>query len=340
MDESGTMCRAAFGVGLAGRELDMSLLVTGSIGIDTVEAPWGKVVDALGGSSVYFSCAASFFAPVRFVGVVGEDCPADFLKPLHDNPRIDMSGLEVRPGAKTFRWHGRYHEDVNLRDTVDVALNVLGERGPTIPAAFRDSEHVFLANTHPGLQSGLLDQLDGPKLVVADTMDLWIEGERALLDGLVSRIDGLMLNDSEARLMTGEANVVAAGSAIVEKVGAGKGGPPGFVIVKKGEHGSLLFADGQVAAMPAWPARKVVDPTGAGDSFAGAMMGQLTACGEVTSAAIRRAMACGTVVASIALEDFSLSRLHADRINTRAEVQEVLGHLPRLFRGSGLLGIE
>ena len=152
----------------------MSLLVTGSIGIDTVESPSGTVCDALGGSSIYFSQAASFFSPVRLVGVVGDDCPPGFLQPLHDNPRVDMGGLEVRSGSKTFRWHGRYHDDVNVRDTVHVELNVLGESGTQIPDAFHDSRYVFLANTHPQLQLQLLDQLTGPELVVADTMDLWI----------------------------------------------------------------------------------------------------------------------------------------------------------------------
>ena len=287
----------------------MSLLVTGSIGIDTVEAPWGRIEDALGGSSVYFAVAASFFGPVRLVGVVGDDCPADFLRPLQENPNIDTSGLEVRSGSKTFRWHGRYHDDPNLRDTVAVELNVLAERSPEIPQAFRDSEFVFLANTHPGLQMGLLAQLAGPKLVVADTMDLWIEGQRPALEELIGSIDGLVLNDSEARQLTGLANVVAAGEDIAARVGRRRGG--GFVLVKKGEHGSLLFADGAVAAMPAFPARKVVDPTGAGDSFAGGMMGWIAAAGETSPARLRRAIAYGTVTASLTLEDFSLNRLLA-----------------------------
>ena len=280
----------------------MSLLVTGSIGIDTVEAPSGRAVDALGGSSIYFAYAASFFSPVRFVGVVGEDCPADFLNPVADNPRIDMSGLEVRKGAKTFRWHGRYHEDVNERDTVNVELNVLAERGPTIPEAFRDSRYVFLANTHPDLQLELLEQLTAPALVVADTMDLWIDGEREALMRLLGRIDALVLNDSEARRLTGEANVVAAGLEIGKMLRR-------FVVVKKGEHGCLLFADGDAIAIPSFPCRDVVDPTGAGDSFAGGMMGHLAAVDRADPPALRRALACGTVIASFALEDFSLDRL-------------------------------
>ncbi len=298
----------------------MSLLVTGSIGIDTVEAPSGKVEDALGGSSVYFSYAAGFFGPVRFVGVVGEDCPADFLKPLHDHPNIDMSGLEVRKGSKTFRWHGRYHDDVNERDTVAVDLNVLAEAGPTISEKFRDSRYVFLANTHPALQIELLGQLAAPALVVADTMDLWINGERESLMGLMERIDGLVLNDSEAKLLTGEPNVVKAGLEIAKMVRR-------FVVVKKGEHGSLLFADGGVFAFPAWPAVDVVDPTGAGDSFAGAMMGFLAARDSINTATLRRAIACGTVTASFNLEDFSLNRffgINLDDIEKRMKQFEEL----------------
>jgi len=311
----------------------MSLLVTGSIGIDTVEAPWGKVADALGGSSVYFSYAASFFAPVRFVGAVGADCPADFLKPLHDNPNIDMAGLEVRDGAKTFRWHGRYHSDVNVRDTVDVQLGVLGEGSPAIPPAFGDSRYAFLANTHPALQMELLDRLAGPALVVADTMDLWIDNEPDALGELIGRIDGLVLNDAEARQLTGQANVIAAGKALAGRVQARAGGgraiPGGFVIVKKGEHGSVLFAGGRVVALPGFPAENVVDPTGAGDSFAGGFMGRLAADADFSSAALRRAMACGTVVASFALEDFSLNRLLR---TDRAQIDARLGQYEDMLR--------
>ncbi|RPI60110.1 MAG: sugar kinase, partial [Planctomycetaceae bacterium] len=280
----------------------MSLLVTGSIGIDTVEAPSGMVKDVLGGSSIYFAYAASFFTPVRLVGVVGADCPPSFLKPMHDNPRIDMSGLEVRAGSKTFRWHGKYHADVNDRDTVGVELNVLAERGPSIPEKFRDSKFVFLANTSPALQIELLGQLTRPTLVVADTMDLWITTQRDKLMELMKKLDGLVLNDSEAKLLTGQPNIVAAGlqvSMIVRK----------FCIVKKGEHGSLLFAGGKVYAMPSYPTFNVVDPTGAGDCFAGAMMGYLAAQDRCDVATLRRAIAYGTVTASIELEDFSLNKL-------------------------------
>ena len=300
----------------------MSLLVTGSIGIDTVEAPTGKVENVLGGSSIYCAYAASFFSPVRLVGVVGEDCPDGFLRPLEDNPRIDMRGLEVRRGSKTFRWHGRYHRDVNERDTVAVELNVLAEGGAAIPPAFRDSRYVFLANTHPALQLELLGQLAAPALVVADTMDLWINNERQALAKLMGRIDGLVLNDSEAKLMAGEANVVAAGLAIGAKVRR-------FVVVKKGEHGCLLFADGEVFAMPSYPAFRVIDPTGAGDTFAGAMMGYLADQARTDLPTLRRALAYGTVTASIELEDFSLNKLLQTR---REDIDERMGQFERLTR--------
>ena len=297
----------------------MSLLVTGSIGIDTVEAPSGTVHNALGGSSVYFAQAASFFSPVRLVGVVGDDCPPDFLKPLHDNPQIDMGGLEERPGSKTFRWHGRYHEDVNQRDTVSVELNVLGERGPVIPENFRDSRYVFLANTHPHLQRELLAQLTGPELVVADTMDLWIDTEREGVAALLSQIDGLVLNDSEARALTQKANLVAAGLEIARMVRQ-------FVVVKKGEHGSVLFMDGAAYPLPGYPTSDVVDPTGAGDSFAGAMMGYIASVDRADAAALRTAIAYGTVTASLELEDFSLRKLVAiGRSDIDARLDEFRG---------------
>jgi sugar/nucleoside kinase (ribokinase family) len=300
----------------------MSLLVTGSIGIDTVEAPSGKVRNVLGGSCVYFAYAASFFSDVRLVGVVGDDCPKDFLKPLQKNRRIDLSGVEVRPGSKTFRWHGRYHQDVNRRDTVAVELNVLAERGPTIPEKFRDSRYVFLANTHPALQAEMLGQLKSPKLVVADTMDLWITTQRDALVGMLRRIDGVVLNDSEARLLTGEANLVAAGFQIAEMVRS-------FAVIKKGEHGSLLITGRRAYPLPSFPTVNVVDPTGAGDSFAGAMMGYLTAADAIDPAALRRAIAYGTVTACFALEGFSLNKFLTtarDDIDARmSEFRELLG---------------
>ena len=280
----------------------MSLLVTGSIGFDTVEAPLGSATDVLGGSCVYFAQAASFFSAVRLVGVVGDDCPPDFLKPLHENPQIDMAGLEVRPGSKTFRWHGRYHDDLNRRDTIDVQLNVLCEKGPEIPSQFRDSRYVFLANNPPALQGDLLDQLAGPELVVADTMNLYINNERELLAALMQRLDGLVLNDSEAKLFTGESNLVKAGLEIAHTVKR-------FVVIKKGEHGCMLFSDANICTLPAYPTSKVKDPTGAGDCFAGGMMGYLASADAVDFTSLTKSLGYATVLASFAIEDFSLAGL-------------------------------
>ena len=295
----------------------MSLLVTGSIGIDTVESPAGKVVDALGGSSIYFAYASSFFTPVRLVGVVGDDCPPDFLTPLHDNPNIDLGGLEVREGSKTFRWHGKYRDDINERDTVSVDLNVLAEEGPTIPHAFCDSEYVFLANTHPDLQLEMLSQLHGPKFVACDTMDLWIDTECESLMNLLAKVDAVILNDAEAKQLTGETNVVKAGLELGKVVKQ-------YVVIKKGEHGSLLFADGDVYVTIGYPAEHVVDPTGAGDSFAGGLMGYLAAKDASDVSAMRTAMAYGTAVASLELEDFSLNRLIG---LSRADIDERLAKI-------------
>ncbi len=292
----------------------MNVLVTGSIGIDTVEAPAGRVVDTLGGSCVYFAYASSFFVPTRIVGVVGDDCPPNFLEPIANNANVDISGIEVRQGSKTFRWHGKYHDDVNQRDTVNVELNVLGERGPSIPEQYRDSQYVFLANTHPYLQMELLGQLDQPKLVVADTMDLWIETEREGLMSLLMQIDGLVLNDAEALLLTRQQNIISAGMKIADLVKK-------FVVIKKGEHGSMLFMDSKAYPLPGYPTRDVVDPTGAGDSFAGALMGYLASKDSSTPADIRRAIAYGTVTASIELEDFSLRRFLG---STRETIDERL----------------
>jgi sugar/nucleoside kinase (ribokinase family) len=279
----------------------MSLLVTGSIGIDTVETPFGKRDDVLGGSAIYFSYAASFFTPVRLVGVVGEDAPRSAFDVFHGRD-VDTSGLEVRKGSKTFRWHGSFVKDMNEAVTVEVDLNVLAERAPAIPPRFLDSKYVFLANTHPALQQQMLASLTAPKLVVADTMNLWITTERPELLKLLGRIHGLVLNDGEARLLTEQKNLIEAGRAVM-RMG------PKFVVIKKGEHGSLLFTGDEVFTLPAYPTDKVVDPTGAGDSFAGGMMGYLSTQGSFSPPTIKRALAFGTVVATYTISDFSLGGL-------------------------------
>lgn len=279
----------------------MPLIVTGSIGIDSIEAPTGHANDVLGGSSIYFAAAASFFGPVRLVGAVGEDFPEHFLDTFR-HFKVDLAGLETRRGSKTFRWRGKYHANMNVRETLDVKLNVLAEKLPPVPAHYADSQYVFLANTHPAGQLALLKNFPKRKLAIADTMDLWIETQRDALLELIGRIDGLVLNDSEAIMLTEKTNLIAAAEEIL---GLG----PKFVVIKKGEHGSLLVHGHGTIALPAYPAKHVVDPTGAGDSFAGGVLGHLAATHDVTLAGLRRAMAYGTVVASYTIEAFSLGRL-------------------------------
>jgi sugar/nucleoside kinase (ribokinase family) len=290
----------------------MSLLVTGSIGIDTVETPFGKHEDVIGGSAIYFSYAASFFAPVRLVGVVGEDAPRSLFH-VFDDREVDTGGLEVRKGSKTFRWHGSYVKDMNEAVTVEVDLNVLAERAPKIPENFKDSRYVFLANTHPVLQQEMLCCLKAPKLIVADTMNLWIQTEQQELRKLLKSIHGLVLNDGEARLLTEKKNLIDAARDVL-KLG------PKFVVIKKGEHGCLMCSERDTFVLPAFPAQKVVDPTGAGDSFAGGMMGYLATQGTFSSATLKRALAYGTVVASYTIADFSLAGLKGtdrDQIDDR-----------------------
>jgi len=289
----------------------MSLLVTGSIGLDRVETPFGVREDAIGGSAIYFSYAASFFTPVRLVGVVGEDCPKTLLDVFHGRP-VDTSGLEIRKGSKTFRWHGSYVQDMNAAQTLQTDLNVLAERPAAIPPAFLDSQYVFLANTHPVLQQQTLAMLKAPKLVVADTMNLWIQTERAELTKLLGKIHGLVLNDAEARMLTEKKNLISAARDVLEL-------GPKFVVVKKGEHGSLLVTARDVFTLPAYPAEKVIDPTGAGDSFAGGMMGYLATQNSLSPATIKRALAFGTVVASYTIADFSLGAL---RNLTREQIDD------------------
>ncbi len=279
----------------------MSLIVTGSIGIDTIHTPTARAENVLGGSCIYFAAAASFFSPVRVVCAVGEDFPEEHMA-VFEQFKIDTQGLEKRAGSKTFRWAGKYLDNMNDRETLDTQLNVLGEDLPIVPESYRDSRNVFLANTHPAGQLALLEQFPGARLIVADTMDLWINTANDELNTLLSKIHGLVLNDSEAALLTGESNMVAASHKIIDL-------GPKFVVIKKGEHGCLLNHKGSMGVLHAYPALHVVDPTGAGDSFAGGMMGYLANCDDIDERAIRRALAYGTIVASFNIEAFSLQRL-------------------------------
>lgn len=281
----------------------MSLLVTGTVGIDTVETPFGKAEDVLGGSAAYFACAASLLSPVRLVAVVGEDFPTTFLRPFQGRP-IDTAGLEIRKGSKTFRWSARYLDDMNERETLRTDLNVIAEAAPAIPQQFRDARYVFLANTHPALQLGFIEQLESPKMIVCDTMNLWIDTTREDLLRTLSRSHGVVLNDGEARMLTGEKNLISAGRAVLD-IG------PQFTVIKKGEHGAMLVTPDQVVMLPAYPCMNVKDPTGAGDSFGGGMMGYLAAEDRSDTQALKTALAYGTCAASITIEDFSLNAIAA-----------------------------
>jgi sugar/nucleoside kinase (ribokinase family) len=299
----------------------MTLLSTGSIGIDTVTTPHGHIEDAPGGTAVYCAFAASPYVPVRLVAVAGEDFPDEFRKLLASR-EIDLAGLEVRPGSRTFRWTGRFEGDMNEAETLDVKLNVLAERAPEVPAAFADSDVVFLGATHPTLQRDLLARLDAPRVVLCDTKDFWIEQERDSLITTLALVTGAVINDVEARQLTGHTNLIAAGEALLDM-------GPKFAIVKKGEHGALLVTKDGSFPIPAFPAKVVRDPTGAGDSFAGGLLGFLAETGRHDTDTLRRALVHGTVVASFAIEDFSLNRL---RRLTRAEVDQRVDQFVEMLR--------
>lgn len=298
----------------------MPLLVVGSIALDSVETPADRRDDVLGGSAVYFSYAASYFTPVRLVGVVGEDWPDAHTQLLAER-NVDTSGLEKVAGAKTFRWRGKYLPNMNDRETLEVHLNVFGDFNPKLPESFRSSRFVFLANGSPVLQMRVLEQIPDVQLVVADTMDLWINIQRDELLALLKRLDGIVLNDSEARLLTDDENLVRAGLKVREL-------GPKFVVIKKGEHGAMFFSEHETFVMPAYPTPQVVDPTGAGDSFAGGMMGYLAQCGKFDPQSLKKALAYGTVVASFNVEDFSLQRL---RQIERRQVDERLDEYRRML---------
>jgi sugar/nucleoside kinase (ribokinase family) len=279
----------------------MSLLVVGSVALDSVETPTAKRDNVLGGSAVFFSYAASYFTDVSLVGVVGDDWPAEHTE-LLKKQKIDVAGLQVVPGAKTFRWRGKYQPNMNDRETLEVHLNVFETFDPQIPPSYQNCEFLFLANGTPTLQMKVLEQLPQAKLVVADTMDLWINIQNDELKALMKRLDGLVLNDSEAKLLTDDENLVRAGHKVREM-------GPKFVVIKKGEHGAMFFSKDETYVMPAYPTADVIDPTGAGDSFAGGMMGYLASKKEASPQTLKEALAYGTVVASYNVEDFSLEKM-------------------------------
>ena len=304
-----------------------SLLVVGSVGLDTVETRAGKRAEVLGGAASYFSVAASFLAPVRLTAVVGTDFPAEHTKLLEAH-KVDLAGLE-RVEGRTFRWSGVYAPDFSTRTTLDTQLNVFEKFQPKLPPAYVGSEYVFLANIHPALQLSVLEQANAskePKFVACDTMNFWISGERPALLKLLERVDMLLLNDEEARQLSGEANLPAAARAI-RKLG------PRAVVIKRGDAGALLFHEGGVFAAPAFPIENVIDPTGAGDSFGGGFMGWLAHEGDTSPATIRTAMIMGSVLASFSVEDFSLDRfkrLDLTQIRERFQAFADLVHFEKI----------
>lgn len=294
----------------------MSLVVTGTIGIDTVYTPTGQAERILGGSGTYFAAAASLYGPVRMVAAVGGDFPPQHKALLESFEGIDLAGLETRPDSKTFAWGGKYLANMNSRETLFTELGVLAEDPPRVPPSFADSRCLFLANTHPGVQLGYIGSFPSASLIVADTMDLWINIARPELITLLGKLHGLVLNFDEAELLTGKANPITAGRSLLEH-------GPRFVVIKKGEHGALLIHRDGIAALPAFPTEDVIDPTGCGDTFAGGMMASIanttgwhrTALTSAHTAdlgsydSVRRAMVHGTIVASFNIEAFSLDRL-------------------------------
>ncbi len=291
----------------------MSILVVGSVALDTLETPFGRADDALGGSATFISAAASFFASdIRLVGVVGEDFPQDGIDFLRSRG-VDLAGLEVVPGGKTFRWSGRYHDDMNGRDTLDTQLNVFADFNPQIPADWRSPDFLALGNIHPALQQQVLGQMaKRPKLVVLDTMNLWIDLTPDELKATMARVDVVIVNDTEARQLTGESNLIRAAKAI-RALG------PSIVIVKKGEHGALLFTPTAFFSAPAYPLEDLFDPTGAGDTFLGGFIGYLARTGDLSDDNLKRAVVHGSVLASFCVEAFSVERL---KTLTEAQVSE------------------
>lgn len=298
----------------------MSVLVVGSIALDTVRTPLGEVEEALGGSAVYFAAAARYFAPVWMVGVVGEDFPMEELDFLSAGS-VDLGGVQVAEG-RTFRWSGVYGLDVNERETLDTQLNVFADFHPDIPESYRDAPYVFLANIDPTLQLDVLDQVHAPKRVVCDTMNFWIEGKRAEVLEVLKRTDIVVLNDGEVRQLVGEPNLIKASEDVLEL-------GPEVVVVKKGEHGALMVSGDSFFFVPAYPTTCVLDPTGAGDSFAGGFVGYLAQTNDFGEESLRRAVVYGSVMASFNVERFSVERL---KDLEEAEIRERFGTFQDMVR--------
>ena len=300
----------------------MSVLVVGSIGLDTVKTPVAEHADLLGGSASYAAVSASFFTGVNLVGIVGDDFPQPHVE-FFGSRNIDLCGLQVAPG-KTFRWSGEYHTDLNTRSTRSIELNVFEHFTPTLPESYNNSPYVLLANIAPSLQAHVLDQVKQPRFIIADTMDLWINIAKDDLLALLRRVDMLILNDGEARQFTGENSLIKAGR-MIRKLG------PKYVAIKKGEHGCLLFGENAFFSCGAYPLEEIHDPTGAGDTFAGGLAGYLASLGqpEVTFATLRKAVVYGSVLASYNVEAFSLERMRtltAKDVEHRYRALQAISH--------------
>jgi sugar/nucleoside kinase (ribokinase family) len=278
----------------------MSLLVVGSVALDSVETPFGKADEVLGGSATFFAASACHLTPVQLVGVVGSDYPVDKLDALAERG-VDLAGLE-RAEGRSFRWRGRYRHDLNAAETLETHLGVFSNFSPKIPEQFRSAPYVFLGNIDPRLQLGVLTQVDRPKLVACDTMNFWIESRRPDLMKLLEHVDCITLNEGEARQLTEKYNLIRAARWIMEK-------GPKLVIIKKGEHGAFMFSGNTIFFAPAYPLEEVFDPTGAGDSFAGGFMGYIARSKDLSDASLRRAVIYGSAMGSFAVEKFSIERL-------------------------------
>ena len=280
----------------------MSLLVVGSLALDTIETPFGKAKETLGGSAVYISTAASYFAaPVRLVGVVGGDFPKSAVTFLEEH-NIELEGLQTIQNGKTFRWSGKYHYDLNMRDTLFTHLNVFEKFDPKIPEIYKKSKYVCLGNIDPILQRKVLEQIEKPKLIVGDTMNFWIEGKREELMKTMKHFDVLIINDSEARLLTQEPNLIRAGKKVI-------GMGPKILIIKKGEHGALLITESTIFSAPAYPMEDIYDPTGAGDTFAGGFIGWLEKSDDISDENLKKAVIYGSAMASFCVEKFGVDGL-------------------------------
>ena len=301
------------------------VLIVGSMALDSVKTPTGEVTDALGGAADYSSVAASFFSPIQLVGVVGDDFPPEHLEFLKSRG-IDLAGVQTIAGGKTFRWAGYYDFDLNVAHTLDTQLNVFADFQPALPENFKKAKYVFLANIDPELQLQVLTQVEAPTLTVCDTMNFWIEGKRDALVEVLKRVDIAFMNDAEARQLTGKLSVIKAARALQDM-------GPKTVIIKKGEHGALLFSGDTHFAAPSYPLEDIADPTGAGDSFAGGFIGYVASRDDTSVATLKKAVVYGSVMASYNVEDFSLNRLRSltqEDIASRYRAFQEIAHFEAL----------